>query len=116
MLTALALLLMTAVGWSTVLFTMALAALYAIMFLSGAYTPTSYKWGYFVLAIMAYILLVYQLLHVARPWARRYETSKWYFPLAAYILFFWYVLYMHHTHIHTHIYIYICVCVCVLHL
>lgn len=91
MLTVLALLLMTAVGWSTVLFTMGLAALYAIMFLSGAYTPTSYKWGYFVLAIMAYVLLVYQLLCVARPWARRYETSKWYFPLAAYILFFWYV-------------------------
>jgi len=86
---SLALLLMTAVGWSTILVTMGLAALFPIMLLSGAVTRTSYKWGYFVFALVAYFLLAYQLLHVARSWARRYETSKWYLPLTAYIIFMW---------------------------
>jgi len=85
----LALLLMTAVGWSTIIWTIGLSILYAVMLLVGALTRTSYKWGYFVVALLAYFLLAYQLLHVARPWARRYETSKWYFPAAAYTLFFW---------------------------
>lgn len=85
----LALLLMTAVGWSTIIWTIALSILYAVMLLVGALTRTSYKWGYFVIALLAYFLLAYQLLHVARPWARRYETSKWYLPAAAFTLFFW---------------------------
>lgn len=85
----LALLLMTAVGWSTIIWTIALTILYSVMLLVGALTATSYKWGYFVVALVAYFLLAYQLLHVARPWARRYETTKWYFPAAAYIMFFW---------------------------
>jgi len=67
----LALLLMTAVGWSTIIWTIGLSILYAVMFLVGALTQTSYKWGYFVVALLAYSLLAYQLLHVARPWARR---------------------------------------------
>ncbi|KAF8420232.1 hypothetical protein EV426DRAFT_552669 [Tirmania nivea] len=85
----LALLLMTAVGWSTIIWTIGLSILYAVMLLVGALTQSSYKWGYFVFALLAYFLLAYQLLHVARPWARRYETSRYYFPAAAYILFFW---------------------------
>lgn len=85
----LALLLMTAVGWSTIIFTMALAGLYSVMFLVGALTRTSYKWGYYVFALVAFFLLAYQLLFVARPWATRYGTSKYYLPLAAYALFFW---------------------------
>ena len=85
----LALLLMTGVGWSTIIFTMALSMLYAVMFLVGALTHTSYKWGYFVIALLALFLLAYQLLIAARPWARRFDTSKWYLPLATYTLFFW---------------------------
>ncbi|KAF8453343.1 hypothetical protein BGX38DRAFT_1249754 [Terfezia claveryi] len=61
----LALLLMTAVGWSTIIWTIALSILYAVMLLVGALTRTSYKWGYFVFALLAYFLLAYQLLHVA---------------------------------------------------
>lgn len=85
----LALLLMTAVGWSTVIFTMGLAMLYSVMFLAGALTRTRYKWGYFVFALVAFFLLAYQLLFVARPWAVRYNTSKSYLPLAGYALLFW---------------------------
>ncbi|KAI5807296.1 hypothetical protein DFH27DRAFT_479101 [Peziza echinospora] len=85
----LSLLLMTGVGWSTIIFTMGLSMLYAVMFLCGALTHSSFKWGYFVIALLALFLLAYQLLVAARPWARRFDTSKWYIPLAAYTLFFW---------------------------
>lgn len=90
-LTVLALLLMTAVGWSTVVFTMGLAMLFAVMHLVGALTASRYKWGYFVFGVVAYLLIAYQLLIAARPWARRFGTQRFYLPLSLYILGLWYV-------------------------
>lgn len=88
-LAAIAVLLITGIGWVTIIFTVAWVWLFTVMHLVGALTRTSYKWGYFAFGVLAYLMIAYQLMVVARPWASRFDTKKWWFPLSAYLLFLW---------------------------
>jgi len=84
-----ALLLITGIGWTTIIFTVAWVWVYTVMHLVGALTRTSYKWGYYAFGVLAYLMIAYQLLVVATRWANRFDTKKWFGPLSAYLVFLW---------------------------
>ncbi|KAI5778453.1 hypothetical protein EDC01DRAFT_782931 [Geopyxis carbonaria] len=70
-----ALLLMSGVGWATIVFTTGLVMLWATMFLVGELVRSSYKWGFFVLAWLLYALIVWQVLGIARSYAARLTNT-----------------------------------------
>lgn len=109
-----ALLLLSGVGWATIILylppnphhthsletgmlifegggsTIGLTMLWATMFLTGALVASSYKWGFFVFAILIYFFLIYQVLGAARGYASRVDQGvhKIFSGLSAYIFFF----------------------------
>lgn len=85
-----ALLLLSGVGWASILFTIFLTIGWGVMFLIGMFVRTSYKWGFFVFGVVFYFLIVWQLLKNARGYAARVDTAghKAYSTLAAYTAFF----------------------------
>lgn len=62
--------------------------LWATMLLVGGQVHSSYKWGFFVFAVLIYFFIVWQVLGVARSYARRVEPGvhKIYLALAAWVL------------------------------
>lgn len=74
--------------------TIGLAMLWAVMFLVGGLVPSSYKWGFFVFAVLIYFFIVWQVLGVARAYARRVEPGvhKMYLALSAWTLSLMYVI------------------------
>lgn len=70
--------------------TIGLTMLWATMFLTGALVASSYKWGFFVFAILIYFFLIYQVLGAARGYASRVDQGvhKIFSGLSAYIFFF----------------------------
>jgi len=89
-----ALLLMSGVGWASILFTIGLVMLWATMFLIGMFVRSSYKWGFFAIAIVLYALIAWQSMGVARSYANKLDptTHKTFTTLAGYTLF-WMLLY-----------------------
>ncbi|KAL7268675.1 hypothetical protein RUND412_008693 [Rhizina undulata] len=85
-----ALLLLSGVGWASILFTIGLTMLWATMFLIGEFVSSSYKWGFFVFAICLYFFICWQTLGIARRYAYRVdpEVHKTFAGLTAYLLFF----------------------------
>jgi len=83
------LLLLSGVGWATILFTIGLTMLWATMHLVGALVSTSYKWGFFGFGVFIYLFIAWQLMGVAKKYAARVDVAanKTYSGLAAYILF-----------------------------
>lgn len=67
--------------------------LWAVMFLVGGLVASTYKWGFFVFAVLIYFFIAWQVLGVARSYARRVEPGvhTMYLGLAAYILGLMYV-------------------------
>jgi len=61
-----ALLLMSGVGWATILFTVGLVMLWATMFLIGMFVRSTYKWGFFVIGCLIYFLIIWQTMGIAR--------------------------------------------------
>jgi len=84
-----ALTLLSGVGWASILFTMGLSMLWSLLFLLGALVRTSYKWGFFFLALVTYFLLAWQTMGVARKFSSRWsaDAAKIFTMLAAYELF-----------------------------
>lgn len=68
-----ALALLSGCDWPGVLFSVVLAMIWAVMYLCGALTVSTYKWGFFVFAVFAQFVLVWQLLLVARTFAGRHD-------------------------------------------
>jgi len=69
-----ALALLSGADWPGVLFAVVLAMIWAVMYLCGALTISSYKWGFFVFAVYVQFVLVWQLLFVARTFAGRHDV------------------------------------------
>lgn len=88
-LTWFALTLLSGVGWASILFTMGLSMLWALLFLLGSLVRSSYKWGFFLLALVTYFLLAWQTMGVARTFSARWsaDAAKIFTMLAAYELF-----------------------------
>lgn len=85
----LALGLLSTVGWASILFTIGLTMLWATMFLIGELVRSSYKWGFWVIAVVLYGLLAWQVMGIARKYANRAEgnVGKMFTALAAWELF-----------------------------
>lgn len=71
----LALTLLSGVGWANIFFTMGLTMLWALMFLLGALVRSSYKWGFFTLALVIYFMLVGHTMGIVRPFASRWSAD-----------------------------------------
>ncbi|CAZ79554.1 unnamed protein product [Tuber melanosporum] len=85
-----ALLLLSGVGWASILFTIGLTMLWAVMLLVGGLVRSDYKWGFYVFALLVYFFILWQVLGVARKYASRVDAGvhKIFSGLAAYTLFF----------------------------
>jgi bacteriorhodopsin len=85
-----ALLLMSGVGWASILFTVGLSMLWATMFLIGMFVRSSYKWGFFVMAIILWALIIWQVMGIARSYANTVDstTHRTFTLLALWELFF----------------------------
>jgi len=83
-------LLLSGVGWATIIFTTGLVMVWDIMLLIGSLVHTSYKWGFYVFALIAWFALLWQKLGVARSYASRFDplTHRTYSTHAGYLLFF----------------------------
>lgn len=83
-----ALLILSTVGWAAIFLTVVLTLIWGSMYLIGMFISTSFKWGFFVFAIVANLLIAWQLLGNARGWARRVDVAmhKSYSTLSAYIV------------------------------
>lgn len=53
---------LTSVSWSTTLFTIACQCAFVVSLLIGSLIKSSYKWGYYCFAIVAFLLVAYNLL------------------------------------------------------
>ena len=85
-----ALLLLSGVGWASILFTTGLVMVWATMFLIGMFVRSTYKWGFFVFAIVMYVFIGWQTLGVARSYTTRFDagTLRSFTILAGWQLFF----------------------------
>jgi len=81
-----AVMLISGIGWITILFTVGWVWVFTVMHLVGALTFSSYKWGYFAFGVLAWAMIAFHLLVVAVPFANRFEVKKFYFPLAAWLV------------------------------
>ncbi|RPA96801.1 family A G protein-coupled receptor-like protein [Choiromyces venosus 120613-1] len=83
------LLLLSGVGWANILFTIGLTMLWATMLLVGGLVSSSYKWGFYVFALLIYFFIIWQVLGVARKHASRVDLGahKIFTSLAAWTLF-----------------------------
>lgn len=70
-----AILLLSGVGWATILFTTGLTLGWGVMFLIGMFVRTTYKWGFFVFAYFLYFLIVWQVLGVGRRFINKIDTT-----------------------------------------
>jgi len=86
----LALLLMSGAGWASILYTLLLNSIWAVMLLIGMFVRSSYKWGFYLFALLSYFLLAWQTMGVVRRYTARLDapTHRAFTALAAYTLFF----------------------------
>jgi bacteriorhodopsin len=82
-------LLVSAVSWSTIFFTVAIEWVWVVSWLSGALVHSSYKWGYFVFGFVAYLVLVHQLLFVGLRNARAVGIHGNYTLATGFLVFVW---------------------------
>lgn len=83
-----AMLLLSGVSWATILFAVAILEFWVVTWLCGALVSTDYRWGYYAIGIVAYLVLSAILLHWGRISSRRL-SQKHYVPLAATLVFVW---------------------------
>lgn len=66
---------------------------WATMFLVGELVRSSYKWGFWVIGVMVYYLIAWQVMGIARRFAANHDdkVGKAFTALAAWELFMMYV-------------------------
>lgn len=84
-----ALLLMSGVGWATIIFTVGLVMLWASMFLTGMFVRSVYKWGFFVMGYVLYFFIIWHTMGTARSHAGTINanTHRTFTILAGWTLF-----------------------------
>ncbi|KAE8454118.1 hypothetical protein EG329_005042 [Mollisiaceae sp. DMI_Dod_QoI] len=81
--------LVSGVSWATIVYNIALSWAWVSIWLAGALTPTTYKWGFFTFGLLAYFLLSASLLHTGTITSKRLSITRHYTGLAGYLVFFW---------------------------
>ncbi|KAM3074328.1 D-3-phosphoglycerate dehydrogenase 2 [Clarireedia jacksonii] len=84
-------LLLSGVSWATILFVVALQEIWVVSWLCGALVSTSYKWGYYVFGVFAYLAVAYFLLHWGLSRSRRFGSANRYPILASVLVGLWLV-------------------------
>lgn len=87
------LLLTAGMPWPTILYTIFLDEVMVITGLVGALVASSYKWGYFVFAMVALIGIAYNVVFVARQHANRLgpQVSKTFLFCGVWTIFLWFI-------------------------
>ncbi|KAI4864680.1 hypothetical protein F4820DRAFT_448844 [Hypoxylon rubiginosum] len=86
---ALALGLLSGVSWTTIFTNVAITWLWVLTYLAAAYTPTSYRWGFFAFGTLAYVILAMSTLNESREAAGRLDVSRDYMILAGWANLLW---------------------------
>ncbi|KAK9248080.1 hypothetical protein V1506DRAFT_444583, partial [Lipomyces tetrasporus] len=84
-------LLFSGVAWPTILFTLGAQEIYVVSVLIGALVPSTYKWGYFTFGVVAWFLVMYHLVFVARTAAKELgsDVHKHFLVMLCGISFIW---------------------------
>lgn len=85
------LLLTAGVYWHTILYTILLELVYVTFLFIGAITPSTYKWGYFTLAVFVLFLVLENICWAGFRHAKAIggNIAKLYFVLAPFIFILW---------------------------
>ncbi|KAK0387982.1 hypothetical protein NLU13_4226 [Sarocladium strictum] len=83
--------LISGVSWATILYNVFLSWAWIISYLVGAYTATRYKWGFFTLGTLAYLLLAHSTFVNGLSASRRFTLSRDYTILAGYLNLLWFL-------------------------
>ncbi|KAK5661527.1 hypothetical protein OQA88_11431 [Cercophora sp. LCS_1] len=87
--TVLALGVLSGVSWATILYQIALSWIWVVGYQVAAYTSTNYKWGFFALATVAWLVLAIATLHWNRQSANRVGSGRDYTLLAGWVNLLW---------------------------
>jgi bacteriorhodopsin len=79
------------VSWASIVYNVFLCWAWVISYLVGAYTPTRYKWGFFTLGTLAYLLLAFSTLISGLSASRRFTLSRDYTIIAGYVNLLWFL-------------------------
>lgn len=83
--------LISGVSWATILYNVFLSWAWVISYLVGAYTESRYKWGFFTLGTLAYLLLAFSTLATGLSSSRRFSLGRDYTILAGYVNLLWFL-------------------------
>ncbi|KAI0469736.1 hypothetical protein GGR56DRAFT_245805 [Xylariaceae sp. FL0804] len=89
---ALALGLLSGVSWTTILTNVGASWYWILTYLAGAYTKTSYKWGFFGFGTLAYVILAMSTLNESREAAQLRGIAGDYMLISGWVNLLW-VLY-----------------------
>lgn len=81
--------LLSGLSWATIFFGVALAWTWVVTYLVAAFTPTTYKWGFFAFGTVAWLLLAAVTLSDGLRAARRVSISRDYAMLAGWLNLIW---------------------------
>ncbi|TDZ23029.1 Protein FDD123 [Colletotrichum sidae] len=76
-------------SWATIAWHVFLSWIWVVSYLVAAYTPSVYKWGFFVFGTVAYLAMAASTLMEGRVGARRVGTARDYMLLAGYFNLLW---------------------------
>jgi bacteriorhodopsin len=86
---ALALGLLSGVSWTTIVCNIAITWIWVLNYLAAAYTPGSYKWGFFAFGTFCWLILAASTLNESREEAVRRGIGRDYVILAAWPNLLW---------------------------
>ncbi|TPX07454.1 uncharacterized protein E0L32_002076 [Thyridium curvatum] len=81
--------LLSGVSWTTIVCNIFIAFIWTFTYLAAAYTPTSYKWGFFTFGTFSYVVLAMSTLNESREEAARRGIGRDYILLAAWANLLW---------------------------
>jgi bacteriorhodopsin len=87
----LALGILSGVSWATIFYNIALSWVWVISYLVAAFTPTNYKWGFFAIGTLAWLVLAFGSLTHGRKSASRVGAGRHYTLLAGWTHFLWFL-------------------------
>ncbi|GJD02050.1 heat shock protein 30 [Colletotrichum higginsianum] len=76
-------------SWATIAWHVFLSWVWVISYLVSAFTPTVYKWGFFVFGTVAYLVMAASIFGEGRIGAKRVGTQGDYWILAGYFNLLW---------------------------
>ncbi|CEL06492.1 hypothetical protein ASPCAL09669 [Aspergillus calidoustus] len=86
---SLALGLLSGVSWTTIICNIAISAYWVVSYLVAAYTPSTYKWGFFAFGTFSWVILAASTLNECREPAARLGIQRDYMILSGWLNILW---------------------------